>query len=76
MSTNHFNLKTTLTVILLLLLALWSGYGLGYRHGRQDELVGWLSRLQNQNGKVVLGPRKWDLHPTHAVNSSPEICRK
>ena len=76
MRKNSLNMKTTFVSGLLVMLALWFGYSLGYHHGRRDESSNWLSRLQFQNGKVVLGPGKVEVHPTPAVNSIPDIRRK
>jgi hypothetical protein len=70
------NMKTTFIGSLLVMLALWFGYSLGYHHGRREESSCWWSRLQFQNGDVVLGPSKVELHLTPAVNSIPDMRRK
>ena len=76
MRKTSLNMKTTFIGTLLVMLALWLGYIFGYHHGRRDESSIWWSRLQFQNGEVVLGPSKVELHATPAVNSIPDIRRK
>lgn len=73
---NNLNMRIALISSSLVMLALWLGYSLGYRQGKRDESNNWLSRLQFQNGQVVLGPGKVELHFAPAVNSIPDINRK
>ena len=69
---NSLNMKTTFIGSLLVMLALWFGYSLGYHRGRRDESSIWWSRLQFQNGEVVLQPARCssihtcgEFHPRH-----------